>query len=850
MRNGIAALRRDVAFSIRILAKRPGFTVAAVAVLALGIGANTAIFSIVNSFLLKPLVLRNPQELTGVYSRDTKKPDSYRAFSYPNYADLRAASGSVFSGLAAHNIAMAGLAEGDTTRRIMAEVVSSNFFDTLGAPVWRGRSFTAGEERPGSGVPVAITSYSFWKRSGAPANFLGRTLRVNGQLVTVVGIAEQGFSGTIALLSPELYLPLGMYERLSNDFEGAVRPLADRDNHCLIVIGRFRPGQAPQAVNSRLAAIAAGMERAYPETNKNRTITVHPLSRLSISTNPASDSALFIPAALLLCMSGVVLLIAALNVANMVLARGTARRKEIAIRLAMGGGGRAIVQQLFLEGLALAVLGGAVGLFLSFGGTAVFVRSMLRLMPFDLVIPTSPDVRVLAATLGFCLASTLLFGFFPAWNLSRPSLVADLRASDTADFSAGRGRLFSRRNLLVIAQVALSLSLLTAAGLFMRSSARMAGVNPGFRMENRVVAEFDAGLAGYNEARGRQVYAALLERLKAMPGVESAGLAATIPFGMVSLGKDVQPAGATQVKPQDLSFNIVSGGYFRTLGIPLLRGRAFEAGDATHQAHRVAILDKQAAQRIWPGGDAVGKHIHVLGEGAADLPDVEVVGIVGDVREHIVGSAMGKVSEGEGDASGQPHLYVPFGQDYMGDMHVHLRTTPMDADSAARFLGTVRQEIRAVDNALPVLGVWSLRSRVEASADFWLLQTGTGMFSLSGGIALLLAVIGLYGVRAYSVACRTREIGIRMALGASAAETQKMVLREGVQLMAVGTSIGLVLSYLVGTVLSGLLFRVDRADPLVLSAAVLILGAVSLLACYLPAQRAARIDPMVALRWE
>ena len=328
MLTGIAALRRDLAYSFRMLAKRPGFTVAAVAVLSLGIGANTAIFSLVNAFLLKPLVLRNAQELTGVYSRDTKKPDNYRAFSYPNYADLRTAGGGVFSSLAAYNITMAGVSEGDTTRRIMAEVVSSNYFDTLGAPVWRGRGFTAGEERPGSGVPVAIASYSFWKRSGAPPDFLGRTLKVNGQVVTVVGIMPHGFSGTMALLSPELYLPLGMYERVTADFDGAVRPLAARDNHSLILIGRFRPGQSPQAVKNQLAALAANMENAFPAENKDQTLTVHPLSRLSISTNPIDDSGLTIPVTMMLCMSGVVLLIAALNVANMMLARGTARRKD------------------------------------------------------------------------------------------------------------------------------------------------------------------------------------------------------------------------------------------------------------------------------------------------------------------------------------------------------------------------------------------------------------------------------------------------------------------------------------------------------------------------------------------
>ena len=833
-----------------MLAKRPGFTAAAVAVLALGIGANTAIFSLVNALLLKPLVQRHPEELTGVFSHDTKKPDSYRNFSYPNYADLRAAGGGVFSSLAAHTIAMAGVAEGDTTRRVMAEVVSSNFFDTLGAPPWRGRAFTAEEERPGSGLPVAIVSYSFWKRNGAQPDFLGRTLRVNGQFFTVVGITQQGFSGTIALLSPELYLPMGMYEHMADDFGGNVRPLAARDNNALYLFGRLRPGQAPQAVNNQLAVIAAGLAQAYPAENRNQTFTAHPLSRLSISTNPPNDSVLFIPASMLLSMSGVVLLIAALNVANMMLARGTARRKEIAIRLALGGGRRTIVQQLVLEGSVLAVLGGAVGLFLSFGATAWFVESLLRLVPFDLIIPTTPDARVLSATLGFCLLSTLVFGLFPAWSLSRPSLVSDLRASDNADFAAGRSRFFSQRNLLVIAQVSLSLALLSAAGLFIRSSAHMAGANPGFRIENRVVAEFDASLAGYNEARGRQVYTALLDRLKAMPGVESAALAATVPFGMVSLGKNVEPAGATQAKPQNLSFNIVSADYFQTLGIPLLRGRTFGAAYASQKTHPVAILDKLAAERIWPGGDAVGRHIHILGEGAEDIPDVEVVGIVGDAREHIVGPAMGKVQGGEGDASGQPHLYVPFGQDYMADMHIHLRTRPMDADSAARFLASVRQEIRTVDSALPVLGVRTLRSHVEASTDYWLMQTGTRMFSLFGGIALLLAVIGLYGVRAYSVARRTREIGIRMALGASASETQKMFLWEGVRLMAVGTAIGLMLSYLLGTLLAGFLFRVNGADPVVFSVAVALLGAVSMAACYLPARRAARIDPMVALRWE
>jgi predicted permease len=836
----MAALRRDFAYSIRMLVKRPWFTLAAVAVLSLGIGANTAIFSLVNVFLLRPLVLGNARELTGVYSRDTKTPDAYRPFSYPNYVDLRA-SGGVFSSLAAHNMALVGLAEGDNTRRLMADVVSSNYFQTLGVPLWRGRAFTADEERPGSDRPVAIVSYRFWKKNSAASDLLGGTLRVNGRVVTVVGVAAEGFTGTTAMFSPEVYLPLGMYEAMVNDFSGTIRPLAARDNHCLILIGRLRPGITGPNADRQLAPVAASMEQAFPAENKNQSLIVRPLSRLSVSTNPTNDNELMIPATLLLAMAAVVLLIAALNVANMMLARGTARRKEIAIRLALGGGRRSIVQQLFLEGLVLAVAGGAAGLLFSYGGTTLLAQSMGRLAPIDLFIPAGPDVRVLAATMGFCLASTVLFGFVPAWNLSRPNLVSDLRASDNAEAS-GKGRLFSRRNLLVIAQVSLSLTLLTAAGLFIRSSSRVAGADPGFRLENGILVELDSSLAGYSEARGAQVYAAVLARLQAMPGVESASLAGTVPFGMVSLGRAIQPAGspsAAQSKAESCDFNIVSQDYFRTLGIPLLRGRSFLPGEASPTAPPVVMIDKLAAQRLWPGGDALGRHISMDGgDGAKSIPDLEVVGVVGNVRGHVIAR------------SEQPHVYVPFGAQYQADMHIHLRTAPMGPDAAARYLADVRREIRGVDSRLPVLGVKSLRSHIEASADYWVIQTGARMFTLFGGIALLLAVIGLYGVRAYSVARRTREIGIRMALGASSAEAQQMVLREGVQLMAAGAGIGLLLSLLVGRVLAGLLFQVNGADPLVFSAAVLLLGAVSLVACYFPARRAARIDPMVALRYE
>jgi predicted permease len=815
---------------VRVLAKKPGFTAAAVLVLALGIGANTAIFSLVNAFLLKPIEIHKAEELVGLYSRDTQKSDNYRAFSYPNFADLRG-QGGVFASLAAHNLAMVGLTEGDSTRRLFADLISSNYFDTMGVRLFRGRAFTADEERPGSAIPVVIVSYSFWKRHGADAAMLGRSLRINGRWFTVVGITPEGFTGTTALISAELYAPLGAYDALENDFESHGHALAARDTHALIALARLRPGTSLAAADAQLSGVAAAMQKAWPVENKDQTLLVRPLSRLSVSDNPTSDSDLAVPAILLLCMAAVVLLIASLNVANMMLARGAARRKEIAIRLALGGGRRDIIRQLLVESLMLALMGGAAGLFIAWWSTGALVSSMARLAPLDLVYSATPDPRVLAATFGFCLLSSLLFGFMPAWNLSRPDLVTDLKDGERA--GSGGKRLFSRGNLLVMGQICLSLTLLTAAGLFTRSALRAADVAPGFRIANSIVIELDASLAGYNQTRGRETYRALLARLKALPGVESASLAGTVPFGMTSFGHGIRPAGSDAADPRNLVYcqsNIVDENYFQTMGIGLLRGRSFLPAEGG--ARSAAVLDRMAANRLWPDGDALGKHI-LLNDDTGKAREMEVVGIVGNVREHIV-------ARGE-----DPHVYLPFGEEYQSDMHIHLKVR-----SEAGMLESVRREIRGFDAALPVLSLKTMRQHLEGSADLWIVRTGATMFGIFGGVALLLAAIGLYGIRSYTVARRTREIGIRMALGATAGDTLRLVVREGAALTAIGAASGLALSFLVGKVLAGMLYEVSGSDPAVFLAAPAVLCAVSLAACYVPARRAARVDPMIALRWE
>ncbi|MGC1383755.1 MAG: ABC transporter permease [Candidatus Acidiferrales bacterium] len=853
-------LLRDARLGAQMYRKNPGFTLAAVTVLALGIGANAAIFSLVNAFLFRPLVMQSPSTLVGCYSRDTKKSD-YRAFSYPDYAELRDASergdgGSVFSSLLAHNLAMVGLSEGNTgtTRRVFADIISSNYFTTFGVPLSQGRAFTPEEERPGSGVPVAIVSNSYWKKIGADPQIVGKTLQINGRIYTVVGVTAKGFTGTTAMISPELYVPLGMYESAVNDFDGRGRSLASRDNHALLLIGRLRPGITQQTADAALATRAAQLASAYPVDDKDQTFIVRPLSRLEISTDPSNDSQIIIPAALLLSVAAIVLLIASLNVANMMLARGTTRRREVAIRLALGGSRADILRQLLVEGLLLALAGGAAGLVLAYWSTGALVRSLAHLMPLDIVYSGTPDVRVLAATIGFCVLSTILFGLGPAWNLARRNLVGDIKIGDPSDFNTGRLRgVFSRRNLLVMGQISLSLMLLSAAGLFIRSSVRAARLEPGFSVQHEIVAEVDPGLTGYDEARGREVYRALGERLQSTPGVESGSLAATVPFGIVSLGKTVQRAGdapagfagspasssANVPAEIDCSYNIVSGDYFQTLQIPLERGRALSTQDANSRAHRVAILDRAASEKLWPGGDAVGKSVRLNSDRGNEQPfDAEVVGVVGNVQEGVTGKRW------------PAHVYVPFGQAYQSDMQIHLRTVALEPQAEAHLLETVRGEIRAVDPNLPVLELKTMRSHLDSSFDLWVVRTGARIFMIFGGVALLLAAIGLYGVRAYNVSMRTREIAIRMALGAAASEAVRMMLREGLVLMGIGAGVGFLLSVAAGKALSTLLYRVDSFDPVVLIAAPTLLAAISLVACYVPARRAALLDPMVALRDE
>jgi len=847
------SLWQDCRYAARMLLKNPGFTAVAVIVLALGIGANAATFTLTNSLLLRPILADSPDRLVAVYEKNVDRPDSYRAFSYPNFQDIRDLN-TTFSSILAQDLTTVGLREGDATRRVFAEVVSHEYFGTFGVSPFRGRFFTAAEELPASGIPVVVVSYDYWSGHGSDPDLVGKTVEVNGQALTVVGIAPRHFTGRTALMSAPLYLPLGMDDRLLNDmFRENDLPLNDRSNHRLLLVGRLRPGLTVTEANARLGTLATRLAEAYPAINQDYTLVVGPLARLSISTQPSDQGGLGVAAVLLLAMTGIVLLIACINLANMLLARGAARSKEFAIRTAIGGERRRLVRQLLTEGLMLSALGGAAGLLVASWANRLLGASLNKLLAvnglaMDVILRSTPDARVLAATAAFCVLGTLLFGFGPALRQSRPNVMEDLKeqGSETALRGVGR-RLLAGRNLLVVGQVALSLVLLVTAGLFIRAAVAAANVDPGFDLDHGLIVEVDPGLLGYDEARSRALYQGLHERFASLPGIESASVAATVPFGAVSAGKSVLRAedavglapGDEQAQAVGATSNIVGADYFATLGIPVLRGRAFTRAETDSDGGpRVAIVDEVLAARLWPGQDPVGRQIVFRRSDAdRDSDEMEVVGVVGTVRDDLFTSA-----------TGRPHVYVPFGQDFQAGMSIHLRASTTDEAAQAALLQQVRRQVQAVDPEVPIINLRSLRDHVAESATLWMVRLGARVFSIFGALALGLAVVGVYGVKAYTVARRTREIGIRKALGATTGATLWMVVHEGMAVTAVGLGVGTLLAAGVAKVLSSMLYEVSALDPLTFLTAPLVLAAASLLATWLPARRAARVAPITALR--
>jgi putative ABC transport system permease protein len=856
-------LLQDVRHSIRLLFKNPGFSLTAILVLALGIGANAAVFTLVNTLFFRPLVgADRPGQIVGIYSHDTTRPDSYRGFSYPAYTDIRDRNRS-FSQVMAFTLSFVGIGEGDATRRSFASTVSRNYFATLGVDLIAGRTFSPEEERPDSKLAVAVVSYQYFKSHGGDLGMIGKTVRVNSRPFTIVGIAPRGFTGTSALVAPEVWLPIGANELVENDFmrEGnAAHSLADRRSNDLMLVGRLKPGLSAQSAAPSLGLLSSQLEKAYPAENKNQLLTAQKLPRVSISTSPTTDGDVGASFGMLMGMAAIVLVVACLNLANMMLARSSARRKEIAMRLALGGGRGRIIRQLMTEGMMLSLLGGAFGLLLGYWGINLLVATLLPLSPVPIAFDGSPDVRVMAVTVAFCVLSTLVFGLGPAWKLSRTNVVPELKEQIGED-TRKRLRWFSARNLLVTTQIALSLGLLTTAGLFTRGAIKAGQADPGYRLDGQVLASIDTSLAGYNEAQGRQVYGRLLDRLRGIPGVKSASVASVVAFGGMTEGKTVQKAGTPpgrgkdgrQVGSQAVQY-IVGSDYFSTLGLKVLRGREFSAAEEQDaSAPPVAIIDEPLARLVFGHENPVGQQIQfpaaedalpVNGNGIvlSDAKDqrvaMEVVGVVPGLRHELF------------DKAPVAHVYVPFGRQFRSGMNVHLRVASSAPGAEAKILQVVRQEIRAVDERLPVLGLQTMAHFRDTSVLYWVVKAGAWLFAVFGLVAVFLAVVGLYAVKAYVVARRTREIGIRIALGSTPRGVLWLVLKEGLALTAVGLVVGFWIAAGIGMLVGSMLYDVSAFDPVVFVVAPLLLATASLAACYLPARRATRIQPTVALRTE
>ena len=827
-------LVRDTRFAWRTLRHSPGFALTAIVTLALGIGVNTGMFSFVNGLLVRPLY-EGVDDVWQVHSRRTAPPGGGRAFSYPNYRDVQEGTSDVFADLAASDTTFVGLDVGGRPRSALAAAVTSNYFQVFGTSPAHGRAFTTEEERLGAGTRVAIISYPLWQELGADPNTFGRMVRINGRQLTIVGVAREGFSGT-SIPGPEVWLPLGAHDALSGE-DGPARALDARDAHVLSVVGRLRSGIPVETAAAALATAGSRLEQAYPSVNGGYSITMSKPGGRLLFMPGAETGELTGVALLLMLMPVIVLLVACLNLADLLLARGHMRRQELAIRSSLGGGRSRLVRQLLTEGLLLALAGGAIGLGLSTWATRALLASLRPLLPVAMTLPAvGIDWRVLLGTMAFTLVATLVFGAGPALALTGRADAVDLKRR-TGDETRRPGGI-RIGNVLVIGQIALSLLLLASGGLFLMSALSAATADPGFRLDGGLIVEVDPGLGGYGEARGRQAHLALLDRLRTVPGVEAVTIGSRPPFTSIGDSRDVAPAGAADARSASVGavFSVIGRDYARVLGLPMLGGRDFTDAELTPGSRqRVAIIDDALAEKLWPGENALGRPIQFLdAEGPDAKQPILVVGIIPAVKHSL------------GNPRPYPHVYVPLGQRYESAMTLQLRV----AGDERAMLGAIARAVREVDERLPVLSVATWRDHLDAGFDLKVHRAGAGVFSLFGGIALLLAVLGVYGVKSYVVSRRTREFGIRIAVGAHPRALLWQVLREGGRTTTIGIGIGLLLSLAAGQFLQGILYGVSGFEPVVLVIAALILVAASLLASYVPALRATRVDPTVALRAE
>ena len=814
----------DIRYGLRALLRSPAFTFVAALSLALGIGANTAIFSLVNAVLIRPMPVRDASDLAALYTTDQRNPGNL-PLSHLNFKDLRDQN-AVFSGVAAFGFAQLNWSTGGESEQVPAQVVTANYFSLLGAEPALGRGFRPEEDERATNVTVV--SHGFWQRSlGSDPDIIGKTLTLNRTPFTVVGVAPKGFNGTLLGGGPSVWVPMSTHDVAQPNFDW----YETRRGLFLFAFGRLKPGVTMAQAKANVETVFAQLAQAFPVDNKGRGAGAWPLLDARLNPNGQGGAPVVQISMILMTVVGIVLLIACANVANLLLARANKRRKEIAIRLALGARRARLVRQLLTESLILSFAGGVLGLLLAY-----WLLDLLGTADLQLPIPIDDgslevDARVLTFTALLALTTGVLFGLAPAIQASRPDVVPVLK-NETVPAGAGRrgvSGMINLRQALVIVQVALSLVSLIAAGLFLRSLNSAQAADTGFETRGVLVMTVNLGREGYTPERGQLFYQQVVDRVGGLPGVQRAAVASNPPLGGGFL-RSVFPEGM-DTTTQDrilVQVNSVSPGYLDAIDVPLLRGRDFTEADKTG-APLVVVINETMAERFWPGRDALGKRFKFFGDEAFTT----VIGIAKDAKYN--GVAEDPI----------PFIYQPLRQNYAPAATLHVRGA-MDASSLA---AAVRQRVLEVDSTLSVFNVRTLQDQVAESLAP--LRINVIVLTTFGLLALLLASIGLYGVASYSVAQRTREIGVRMALGAQPSSVLRLVLGHGLLLVGFGLALGLLLAAaLTGVVPEGLLPNVSARDPWTFAGTSLLLAIVAAIASYIPARRATRIDPLVALRTE
>ncbi len=818
-------LLKDIRYAIRMLAKTPGLSLVAIITLGLGIGANTAIFSGVNAFIFRPLPVPRPDELVRA-AELTEDRGVADELSYPDFVDYKNQSTS-FVGLAAEDMLQVAIDADNKSDVIWGQVVSGNYFDILEVKPIIGRAFLPEEDTAPGGNPVVVMSHSLWQRRFASdPNIVGKTMRMNNRQYQVIGVAPEFFKGTKFGLALDFWAPMSMSEELRR----TPGLLAERDSHWMNVIGRLKPGVSLDQASAEMNAIATRLNQAYPDNRAEKT-QAKVMTEIDGRWNEAGV-VIKSAGAVAMAIVGVVLLIACANVANLLLARAAVRRKEIGIRLALGASRARLIRQLLTESILLSMIGGGLGLLLAYWMTHL-MESFIPVLQYT-VVPDffALDTQALMFTAIVSVVTGIIFGLAPAWNSSNPALVPVLKG-ETEIVQKGKTRRITLRNSLVVAQVALSLVVLVCAGLFIKSFRKAQQMDPGFDTRtNALLLTLNPQLVGYDDERSRNFYQQVVERISAIPGIQAAGVTRLLPLsdssnssGPVLREDETLPRGSSG---RNVMTNIVSPGYFNAIGISFVEGRNFDERDKQN-TQRVTVINQRLAQMLWPGESAVGKRMRI---GSESRDFLEVIGVV----------KTGKYQSLAEDP--KPYFYSSMMQRRPGSMIVVVKTN----SDPRSFVGSVRNEIQRLDRSVPISSVKTMPEHM--TWPLWGPNMAATLSLAFGLVALLLSSVGLYSVMAYVVSQRTREVGIRMALGANHQDVLRMITSQGMRLAAIGAVIGLLLSAALVKLMSALLIGVSGHDVTTFVIVSLLLSGVAFVACYLPARRATKINPLIALRYE